>query len=48
MLQPLSHVLCHLSVRTSTSNITLGKCGTALYCNLLWLVCVHVYDQENL
>lgn len=40
--------LCGLSVGTSTSNITPSTCGTALYCNLLGLVCVHVVCLRKL
>lgn len=39
---PLSHFLCRMSVGTSTSNITLSTRGTALHCNLLWLMCVYM------
>lgn len=36
-----------LFVGTSTSNITLSTCGTALYCNLLRLVCFIYLFKKN-
>lgn len=39
---PFPHSVC-LCLGTSTSNITLSTCDTALYFSLLWMVYVHVF-----